>query len=145
MRFLIFRDLSIRPFRNIVLLISILLVSFVLSGEVKALNQEEPVVEYLRLHVPADNLQAWLQAEEGSWSVWLRDQKGFIGRQLFWDKENNEGLILIRWSSRKDWKSISRDEMDLIQGQFEFLARELTAQSSGNPFPLSFEGELIPQ
>jgi hypothetical protein len=34
--------------------------------------------------------------------------------------------------------------VEAVQERFEQLAREATGQGQGNPFPLVFEGELIP-
>ena len=34
------------------------------------------VVEHLRVQVPAEAKQAWLQAEQGSWEPWLQQQEG---------------------------------------------------------------------
>ena len=36
-------------------------------------------------------------------------------------------------------------EVETVQERFETLAREATGQRQGNPFPLVFEGELLPQ
>jgi len=47
----------------------------------------EMVIEELRLKVPADVKAAWLIAEKEVWEPWLSSQGGFLGRQLFWDKE----------------------------------------------------------
>ena len=49
--------------------------------------QDEMVTEELRLKVPADTKAAWLNAEKEIWDPWLSSQDGFVGRQLFWDKE----------------------------------------------------------
>ena len=49
--------------------------------------QSEMVTEELRLKVPADVKAAWLNAEKEIWEPWLSSQDGFLGRQLFWDKE----------------------------------------------------------
>ena len=56
--------------------------------------QGEMVIEELRLKVPADKKSAWLKAEKEIWEPWLSSQDGFLGRQLFWDKEREEALIL---------------------------------------------------
>ena len=109
------------------------------------LCESEAVVEYLRLQVPKQSLEQWMVAERGSWEPWLKQQPGFLGRDLFWDPATEEGTLLIRWSSRKAWKSISMAEVETVQERFETLAREQTGQRQGNPFPLVFEGELLPQ
>ena len=102
------------------------------------------VVEHLRIQVPSQGRQAWLEAERGSWEPWLAGQDGFIGRDLLWDPETEEGTLLIRWSSREAWKAIPEREVEAVQERFEQLARQATGQKEGNPFPLVFEGELLP-
>ena len=103
------------------------------------------VVEYLKLKVPTYFRQEWLSAEKESWEPWLKGKEGFIGRQLLWDKDHEEAILLISWSSRAQWKSIPQSEIESVQRHFEEIARLKTATKSGNPFPLIFEGELIPQ
>ena len=102
------------------------------------------VVEHLRVKVPAEARQAWLEAERGSWDPWLAQQPGFLGRELLWDGDREEGTLLIRWASREQWKQIPEAEIEAVQERFEQLARQATGQSQGNPFPLLFEGELQP-
>ncbi len=103
------------------------------------------VIEHLRLHVAKKDKQAWLEAEKASWEKWLVNKNGFLGRKLFWDPKNEEATLMISWVSRAQWKSIPQQEIDAIQEQFEELARSGTGMEVGNPFPLTFEGELIPQ
>ena len=106
---------------------------------------KESIVEHLKLDVPKKFKYAWLKAEEGSWEPWLLKQDGFLGRQLFWDPKLEEATLLIGWESREVWKNISQAEINLVQQDFEKIAREETGVSSGNPFPLIFEGELNPE
>ena len=106
---------------------------------------KESIVEQLKLDVPKKFKHAWLKAEEGSWEPWLLKQDGFIGRQLFWDPKFEEATLLIGWESREAWKEISQTEINLIQQDFEKIARKETGETSGNPFPLIFEGELNPE
>ncbi len=106
---------------------------------------DQTVIEHLRLHVSKKDKQAWLDAEEGSWEKWLANKSGFLGRKLFWDPQNEEATLMIGWESRGRWKSIPQEEINAIQEKFEELARKGTGIQVGNPFPLIFEGELIPQ
>ena len=105
---------------------------------------KESIVEHLKLDVPKKFKNAWLKAEEGSWEPWLLKQDGFLGRQLFWDPKGEEATLLIAWESRSVWKNISLSEINLVQQDFERIARKETGETNGNPFPLVFEGELIP-
>ena len=103
------------------------------------------VIEHLRLHVDAQDREAWLVSEKESWEQWLAKKKGFIGRQLFWDPLREEATLLITWSSYSQWKAIPQGEIDAVQERFEKLARKNTGRDVGNPFPLIYEGELLPQ
>ena len=126
----------------------------IILGNVKNIQAEtllkvnfpkESIVEHLKLDVPKKFRNAWLKAEEGSWEPWLLKQDGFLGRQLFWDPKVEEATILIGWESRSVWKDISQTEINLVQQDFENIARKETRETSGNPFPLIFEGELNPE
>jgi len=106
--------------------------------------QGEMVIEELRLKVPAGSKVAWLNAEKEIWDPWLSSQEGFLGRQLFWDKEKEEALILVTWKSKKLWKSISMSEVIEVQQKFEDNVK--AALNVGeNPFELIYEGELDKQ
>ena len=123
-------------------------------GQVKNIQAEsllkvnfpkESIVEHLKLEVPKKFKTAWLKAEEGTWEPWLLKQEGFLGRQLFWDPKVEEATLLIGWESRTVWKNIAQSEINLVQMNFEKIARKETGISSGNPFPLIYEGELNPE
>ena len=106
--------------------------------------QGEMVTEELRLKVPADAKAAWLNAEKEIWDPWLSSKDGFLGRQLFWDKEKEEALILVNWKSKKLWKSIPMSEVNTVQGKFEQNVKT-ALNVSKNPFELIYEGELDKQ
>jgi len=80
------------------------------------------VIEHLRVKVPAAARMAWLEAEQASWEPWLRAQAGFLGRELRWDAQREEGQLLIRWASRAQWHAIPRAEIEQVQERFEQLA-----------------------
>ena len=103
------------------------------------------VVEHLRLQVPRESREQWMAAERGSWEPWLKQQPGFLGRDLFWDPATEEGTLLIRWSSRKAWKIDPHGRGGDGSGALRDLGPRATGQRQGNPFPLVFEGELLPQ
>jgi len=106
--------------------------------------QDEIVLEELRLKVPADIKTVWLNAEKKIWEPWLSSQDGFLGRQLFWDKEKEEALILVNWKSKKLWKSIPMSEVKIVQEKFEDNVKT-ALKVNENPFELIYEGELYKQ
>ena len=124
--------------RAIALLLAMLL------GVAAPAMAEQGVIEQLRLTVPASHRELWLQAEASSWQPWLEQQSGFEGRQLFWDPQREEGLLLIRWSSREQWKAIPAAEVERVQEVFEAQVNQaLKRDPAAEPlFPLLAEGEL---
>jgi len=103
------------------------------------------ITEYLRLEVPAGMEQDWLAAEQATWEPWLRAQPGFRGRELFWDPNHQEGLLLIHWASRDQWQAIPEARIAQVQQQFETEVRRALHQTSlQTPFPLLQSGEFQP-
>ena len=135
------------------LLISVLVLS-TFFGDVKNIQAEsllrvnfpkESIVEHLKLDVPKKFKNAWLKAEAESWEPWLLKQDGFLGRQLYWDPKAQQATLLIGWESKSVWEKISQSEINLVQKDFEKIAMNETGETSGNPFPLIYEGELNPE
>jgi len=106
--------------------------------------QSGPVTEELRLKIPSEFKKVWLQAEKEVWEPWLSIQDGFLGRQIFWDKEKEEALILVNWENKKLWKSISMNEVNEVQEKFEKNVKT-SLNINVNPFELIYEGELVKQ
>ena len=106
--------------------------------------QGEMVIEELRLKVPTASKAVWLNAEKEIWDPWLSSQEGFLGRQLFWDKEKEEALILVNWKSKKLWKSIPMSEVNEVQEKFDENVKT-ALNINKNPFELTYEGELEKQ
>ena len=106
--------------------------------------KNETIVEELRLKVPANFKEVWLEAEKNIWDPWLSGQNGFLGRQIFWDKEKEEALMLVKWENKKLWKNISMEEVNEIQKKFEKNVQE-SLQLNSNPFILIHESELYSQ
>ena len=107
-------------------------------------SQNQLVTEELRLKVPADMRDVWLNAEKNIWEPWLSSQDGFMGRQIFWDKEKEEALILVNWKNKKLWKNIPMSEVNKVQEKFENNVKT-SLNVIENPFELIYEGELDKQ
>ena len=132
-------------------LILICLVILIFQSNIPNLNaltmdnyQGEIIIEELRLKVPREAKAVWLNAEKEIWEPWLSSQEGFLGRQLFWDKQKEEALILVNWESKKLWKSIPVSEVKIIQERFEDNVKT-ALNVRENPFELIYEGELDKQ
>ena len=107
-------------------------------------NKDLLIIEELRLNVPAKYKKVWLKAEKQIWEPWLAQQDGFLGRQIFYNEEKEEALLLVKWENKKLWKNISVEEVNRVQNIFDENIKE-TLNLSKNPFELSYEGELFNQ
>ncbi len=140
------RSISIWAFFTALVIFFLINVQAVLPSTTSDLNNvHTTVIEYLRLSVSKEDREAWLAAEKKSWEPWLKKQKGFVKREIFWDPKNEEALLLISWASRSDWKNIPQSEIDKVQIAFEKLAMNLTNKDFINPFPIKSQGEFLPQ
>ncbi len=121
-----------RKFQRFCLILVCLVILFFQSDRpnLKALHmdnyQDEMVIEELRLKVSADVKEVWLNAEKEIWEPWLSSQDGFLGRQLFWDKEKEEALILVNWIVQEKFEDNVKTALNVLE----------------NPFELIYEGEL---
>ena len=106
--------------------------------------QSELITEELRLAIPLKFKEVWLKAEKEVWEPWLSIQDGYLGRKIFWDKEKEEALILVKWKNKELWKSISMNEVNEIQEKFEENVKT-SLNLNENPFKLIYEGELVEQ
>ena len=106
--------------------------------------QDELITEELRLEIPFKFKEVWLQAEKEVWEPWLSVQDGYLGRKIFWDKEKEEGLILVKWENKRLWKNISMKQVIEIQEKFEENVKT-SLNLDENPFKLIYEGELVEQ
>jgi len=107
-------------------------------------NQSTLITEELRLKVPLKYKDTWLEAEMNIWDPWLSTQEGFLGRQIFWDKDTEQALILVNWENKKLWKNIPIQEVQKIQEKFEEKVKD-SLDLENNPFKLIHEGELYKQ
>tara|TARA_Y100000739_G_C20604754_1_gene464996 strand:+ start:2495 stop:2938 length:444 start_codon:yes stop_codon:yes gene_type:complete len=107
-------------------------------------NNSNQITEELRIKVPEEFKEQWIHAEREIWDPWLKTKDGFLNRQIFWNKDENQGLVIIKWESKEKWKSLSIDEVNDIQNSFEKNVKK-SLNLNYNPFELVFEGELYEQ
>ena len=138
-----------KTFRSISLTLIVLVASFQYNfASVDAATMvnmnDDPIIEELRLRVPSQYKDNWINAEKEVWEPWLANKKGFLGREIFYNKEKEEALVLVKWANKSLWKSISVKEVNEIQSIYEEnVKNELNLDR--NPFVLIYEGELYVQ
>ena len=102
------------------------------------------IIEELRLNVPFKYKGTWLKAEKEIWEPWLSSQNGYLGRQIFYNQNHEEALVLVRWENRNLWKKISNEEVNKIQKNYEENVKSALGVET-NPFEFIYEGELFEQ
>ena len=138
-----------KAFRWISLVLLVIVASFQYNfASVSALTmvdmKDNLIIEELRLKVPFQYKDNWINAEKEVWEPWLANKKGFLGREIFYNKEKEEALVLVKWANRSLWKSISVKEVNKIQSIFEENVKN-DLKLDRNPFELIDEGELYVQ
>ena len=138
-----------KAFRWISLVLLVIVASFQYNfASVSALTmvnmKENLIIEELRLRVPFQYKDNWINAEKEVWEPWLANKKGFLGREIFYNKEKEEALVLVKWANKSLWKSISVKEVNEIQSIFEENVKN-DLKLDSNPFELIDEGELYVQ
>ena len=145
--------MKLKFLKKIFRLISLVFIVFVASFQYNSasinaatmVNMKENLVsEELRLRVPLEYKDNWIKAEKEVWEPWLATKKGFLGREIFYNKEKEEALVLVKWTNKKLWKSISVKEVSKIQSIFEENVKN-DLKLERNPFELIDEGELYVQ
>ena len=129
----------------VLLIISIIFQSNFTNVFALTMNKlNESIIEELRLSVPLKYKETWFNAEQEVWEPWLSKQDGFLGRQIFYNQQKEEALLLVKWENRNLWKNISDEEVNKMQKIYE----ETVTSSLGvetNPFEFIYEGELFEQ
>ena len=138
-----------KAFRLISLAFIVLVASFQynsssVNAETMDIMKENPITEELRLRVPLEYKDNWIKAEKQVWEPWLTNKKGFLGREIFYNQDKEQALVLVKWASKKLWKSISNKEVSQIQSIFEENVKN-DLKLDRNPFELIDEGELYIQ
>ena len=98
--------------------------------------QEPITVEMLQLSVPVALRDVWLNAEAEVWKPWLEQQSGYLGRDIYWDPQQQQAQLLIRWRSQQEWKAIPDEEVAVVQSRFMKAINKATSKDSLDPIPM---------
>jgi uncharacterized protein (TIGR03792 family) len=85
------------------------------------------IIEWLRFKVPPEKSEAFIQLDEEVWTAGLKSFPGFLGKETWIDSQQSEVVMLIRWRSREEWKSVPQstiDELDSKMGDLQMPIAE---------------------
>lgn len=79
-------------------------------------------VEILTFEVAPGFTRQFVRRNEEVWTPALRDQPGFIRREIVLGQEDtDEVVILVYWESRRDMESFPRDKLAKLEAEMEDL------------------------
>lgn len=97
------------------------------------------VIEFLKIKVTAENREKYLQLDQEIWTKALAKCPGFLGKEVWLNPDKpTEVILIIRWASREEWKSISAQLLEQIEQQFA-----LAIGSIGHQIVESIEYQVI--
>jgi uncharacterized protein (TIGR03792 family) len=72
------------------------------------------VIEWLRFEVPPEQWEAFICRDEEVWTVGLKNFSGFLGKEVWIDPVQQNVVMIIRWNSKEEWKSIPTSELERL-------------------------------
>lgn len=75
------------------------------------------VIEYLKFRVPSELQEAFIETDKAVWTTGLQRFPGFLGKEVWLDVARNEILIIVRWATKEQWKSIPQEAIDALDRQ----------------------------
>tara|TARA_E500000178_G_scaffold239875_1_gene236272 strand:+ start:1243 stop:1662 length:420 start_codon:yes stop_codon:yes gene_type:complete len=131
----------------VIKLLSLLMALVLLASPawaIRALDPAAGVVEVLHMPVSSEQRLCWRQAEEAHWEPWLEQQDGYRGRELLWDPERQQAVVLIGWTSQSHWDAIPSASISATEEAFDDQLRQCLGSSSAKPLPLQLAGAMQP-
>ena len=77
------------------------------------------IIELLKVKVIPEEREKYLQKDAEIWTQALTNFPGFLGKEVWLNpSEPTEVILIIRWATEAQWKSISPVVLDKIEHQF---------------------------
>ncbi len=77
------------------------------------------IIEWLKFRVSPDLREEFIEIDQQIWTNKLKTYSGFLGKEVWLNPERmDEVIMLIRWQSRGEWKSIPQKELNIVEKQF---------------------------
>jgi uncharacterized protein (TIGR03792 family) len=76
------------------------------------------VVELLTFTIAPEDRAGWLDVEERTWSRFLERQPGFVGKQVWADREHPDRVhCVITWADQESWDAITADAVARVDAE----------------------------
>ncbi|MGP1382190.1 MAG: TIGR03792 family protein [Thainema sp.] len=78
------------------------------------------VIEWLKFRVPEDKRERFIQCDLEIWTPFLEQCPGFLTKEVWIQPDRpQEVVMMIRWHSREEWKSISAKDLKQVGQEFD--------------------------
>ena len=85
------------------------------------------IVEYLIFTVGSAERDAWLEADQRTWTAFLSRQPGFVSKSVWVSRDRPEEICAaIVWTDEASWKSIPQEALDAVDLEMGDLVRPPT-------------------
>lgn len=92
------------------------------------------VIEWLKIKVAPEMREQYIQKDAEVWTAFLAEYPGFLGKEVWINPEDaTEVILVIRWASKEDWKSVPSDRLAATDQRF--------AQALAGSYPIIEAGE----
>jgi len=98
-----------------------LLISFSLwfFTVVEGASPNSLAIEWLEFKVPVGEQAEFIRQDRSIWDKFLSQYPAFLGKEIWQDINNPDRLIIVaRWSSYQEWKSIPDDKVKEVTDRF---------------------------
>lgn len=87
------------------------------------------VIEWLKVRVPSEVREKYIQKDAEIWTPLLASYSGFLNKEV-WISPNNldEVILVIYWNNREAWKSVPSDRLEETERKF--------TQAMGASYPI---------
>ncbi|AKG20236.1 TIGR03792 family protein [Calothrix sp. 336/3] len=93
------------------------------------------VIEQLKVKVPPNMREKYIQVDAEIWTTALSRYPGFLSKEVWINpNDNTEIVMVIKWETRKQWKAIPEAELAAIDAQFTKVL--------GTAYPLTESSEF---
>ncbi len=78
------------------------------------------IIELLKFKIAPKHREKYIQRDAEIWTAALVNYPGFLGKEL-WINPNDptELVMVIRWQTAEQWKSIPQEEVDALTKKFD--------------------------
>jgi len=78
------------------------------------------VIELLKIKVAPEHREQYIQKDAEIWTQAIARYPGFLGKEVWINpNEPSEVILVIRWATREQWKSIPPERLQQISQEFD--------------------------